>query len=42
MLDVLFWFALMIYEASGSIQVVKRMCGVHMDHVLRCFDNLEG
>jgi hypothetical protein len=27
------------YEANGSIQVVRRICGVCTDPVLRCFDN---
>jgi hypothetical protein len=36
------WFALMTYEAPGSIWVVRRMCDMHRDLILRCFDNSEG
>jgi hypothetical protein len=36
------WFALMTYEAPGSIWVVRRMCDVHTNTVLRCFNKSEG
>jgi hypothetical protein len=32
----------MTYEVPRSVWVVGRMCGVHTDPVLRCFNNLEG
>jgi hypothetical protein len=32
----------MTYEASGSIQVLKRTCSMCTNPVHRCFDNPEG
>jgi hypothetical protein len=32
----------MTYEAPGSIRVVKRICNMCTDLVLRYFDNMKG
>jgi hypothetical protein len=29
-------------KPHGSIRVARMWCGICTDHVLRCFDNLEG
>jgi hypothetical protein len=30
------------YEASGSVQVGRRVCGAHTYHIRGCFDNSDG
>jgi hypothetical protein len=32
----------MAYEAPRSVRVVRRVCGMCTDPVLRCFDNPKG
>jgi hypothetical protein len=38
----MFWFQLTGHGAPGSVQVVRKVCDVRTDPVLRCFNNPEG